>query len=102
MKKFAFALTCIAIAFATLSCAKKTNDPDAINLKKYNPQDDPSCWAVTIYQGNSQATTYSWANEYTIALEIKASLEKIGSKTVSYSWEKVKANNEQTCEAKNR
>ena len=47
MKKLMIAVACIAVAFATMSCSKKTNDPDSINLKDYNPQDAPSCWAVT-------------------------------------------------------
>ncbi len=102
MKKLMIAVACIAVAFATMSCSKKTNDPDSINLKDYNPQDAPSCWAVTVNNNNASATTYTWANEYTIALSCKTTMELSGTKSVYYSWEKVSGDTEEACLQKNQ
>lgn len=101
MKKIAFAFVCIAMALATMSCSKKTNNPDSIDLTKYDSQEAAACWAVTAYQGSAEATTYTWSNEYFIAAGCKASLEMVGGAGVSYSWKKVDAANEQACEDKN-
>ena len=104
MKKIAIALVCIAMAFAAVSCKKSANDPDAIDLTKYNPQDAPSCWEVTSKSGGVSATEYVWANEYTVAAGAKLGLEaaKVQGVSVSYSWASVSAADENACEDKNR
>lgn len=103
MKKLAIALACIALAFGAISCKKSANDPDSIDLTKYNPQDAPSCWAVTCTSNNAKATEYVWANEYLIAAGAKTGLTaaKAEGVAVSYSWEQVSAENEEACHAKN-
>lgn len=104
MKKIAIALTCIAMALASISCSKKANDPDSIDLTKYNPQEEPACWEVTCTSKGASATTYTWANEYLVAAGAKIGLtaaQKEGV-SVSYSWSKVSAENEQACLDKNK
>ncbi|MBR0296775.1 MAG: hypothetical protein IJQ95_05235 [Paludibacteraceae bacterium] len=103
MKKIAIALTCIAMAFASISCSKSANDPDSIDLTKYNPQDAPSCWEVTSKTKNFSGTVYEWANEYTIAAEAKAELEaaKLIGFSATYSWKAVSASDEKACTEKN-
>ena len=103
MKKLAIALACIALAFGAISCKKSANDPDSIDLTKYNPQDAPSCWAVTSESKGIKVTEYVWANEYIIAAGAKTGLTaaKAQGVSVSYSWESVSAANEEACNAKN-
>lgn len=102
MKKIAIALTCIAMALASISCSKKANDPDSIDLTKYDSQEAAACWAITAYQGSAEATSYTWSNEYFVAAGCKTALEMIGGTGVSYSWKKVDAANEQACLDKNK
>lgn len=103
MKKIAIALTCVAMAFAAMSCSKKANDPDAIDLTKYNPQDAPQCWEVVSESKGNKLTVYEWANEYTIAAEAKAELTIAQKAGTSYtvSWSTVSAENEEACEKLN-
>lgn len=103
MKKLAIALACVALAFGAISCKKSANDPDSIDLTKYNPQDDPQCWEVKCTSKGFTATTYTWANEYFVAAGAKLGLtaaQKEGI-SVTYSWSTVSAANEQACEDKN-
>lgn len=103
MKKLVIALACVALAFGAISCKKGANDPDSIDLTKYNPQDEPSCWELTQKSNGVTITEYIWANEYIIAAGVKTGLtaaQKTGV-SVSYSWQQVSAANEQACEDKN-
>lgn len=104
MKKLVIALACVALAFGAISCKKGANDPDAIDLTKYNPQDPYSCWEFTQKTNSITITDYVWANEYIIAASAKTGLtaaQKTGV-SVSYSWQQVSAANEQACEDKNK
>ena len=101
MKKLAIAFACIAMAFATMSCSKAYNDPDQIDLTKYDMNDDLSCWALTCKSGSASATEYTWTNEYFIAAGVKGALEMLEGTGVSYSWYAVSAANEDDCIAKN-
>ena len=103
MKKLVIALACVALAFGAISCKKGANDPDSIDLTKYNPQDAPSCWEVTSKSHGASATEYVWANEYTVAAGAKLGLEaaKVQGVSVSYSWASVSAADQDACNAKN-
>ena len=104
MKKFAIALACIALAIGATSCKKNANDPDAIDLTKYNPQDAPSCWKVTTESKGVTATTYTWANEYFVAAGAKLGLTAAQKEGVSvtYSWSTASASSEKECEDLNK
>ena len=104
MKKFAIALACIALAIGATSCKKNANDPDAIDLTKYNPQDAPSCWKVTTESKGVAVTEYVWANEYTVAAGAKLGLTaaKTEGVSVTYSWSTASATTEKECEDLNQ
>ena len=103
MKKLVIALACVALAFGAISSKKGANDPDSIDLTKYNPQDEPSCWELTQKSNGITITEYIWANEYFVAAGVKGALEmnKNTGVSLSYSWQQVSAANEQACEDKN-
>ena len=104
MKKFAIAVACIALAIGATSCKKNANDPDAIDLTKYNPQDAPSCWKVTSETKGIAVTEYVWANEYTVAASAKLGLTaaKTEGVSVTYSWATASASTEKECEDLNQ
>ena len=104
MKKFAIALACIALAIGATSCKKSANDPDAIDLPKYNPQDPAQCWEVKCTSKGVTATTYTWANEYFVAAGAKLGLTAAQKEGVSvtYSWSTVSASSEKECEDLNK
>ena len=104
MKKIAIALACIALAFGAISCKKSTSDPDAIDLTKYNPQDEFSCWVITWKLSGTTTEEYVWTNEYGAAASVKAALElgQLTGRSQSGSWEKASASDKDACEAKNK
>ena len=104
MKKFAIALACIALAFGAISCKKSSTDPDQIDLTKYNPQDEFSCWKITWSISGTTTEEYVWTNEYGAAASVKSALEigKIAGRAQSGSWESVSAADEEACNAKNK
>lgn len=102
MKKLAIVFACVVMAFAAMSCSHaRTSDPDSINLNLYDPDADPSCWALTAYSGSAEATEYLWSNEYWVAVGVKASLEMLEGTGIAYSWHAVAASDEADCNAKN-
>ena len=80
---------------------KGYNNPDQINLDKYDSNAAESCWAITCRSGAAESTEYTWSNEYWVAAGCKLALTIYAGTDVAYSWYKVSAPNEDACNAKN-